>query len=208
MIIDPATLDHRAAYKLLNGSVVPRPIAFVSTCSPEGHRNLSPFSFFNVVCADPMALSFSVMRRGETAEKKDTLLNIEETGEFVVNVVTEEIAAAANQTSAEFARGVDEFAIAGFTPLPADVVRPCRVAESPIHMECRLLQLVDLGNRPGSGTLVIGRVVRFHVWDEIYDQGRIDPAKFHAVGRLAGSSYARTRDTFELVRPSAPHGPR
>ncbi len=201
MIIDPSTLNHQDAYKLLNGSVIPRPIAFVSTMSQAGERNLAPFSFFNVVCSDPMTLSISVMRRGNTAEKKDTLRNIEETGEFVVNVVTEEIAERMNRTSADFPPGVDEFLEGPFTPVPSEVVRPPRVAESPINMECRLLQTVDLGDRPGSGTLVLGQVVRFHVWDELYDQGRIRHDLFHAVGRLAGASYARTRDTFDLVRP-------
>lgn len=201
MIIDPATLGHQDRYKLLNGAVVPRPIAFVSTLSAQGERNLAPFSFFNVVAADPMVLSFSVMRRGDTSQKKDTLLNIEETGEFVVNVVTEEIAERMNRTSADFPRGVDEFAAGPFTPAASERVKPPRVAESPINMECRLLQLVDLGDRPGSGTLVLGEVVRVHVRDDLYDRGRIRP--FHAVGRLAGASYARTRDTFDLARPGA-----
>lgn len=202
MILDPSTLDHQDAYKLLNGSVIPRPIAFVSTMSADGERNLAPFSFFNVVASDPMTLSLSIMRRGTTAEKKDTLLNILETGEFVVNVVTEEIAERMNRTSADFPRGVDEFLEGPFTPAPSEVVRAPRVAESPINMECRLLQTVDLGDRPGSTTLVLGRVVRFHVWDALYDQGRIRHEAFHAVGRLAGASYTRTRDTFDLVRPT------
>lgn len=202
MILDPATLGHQDAYKLLNGAVIPRPIAFVSTVSASGHRNLAPFSFFNVVAADPMTVSISIMRRGATALKKDTLLNIEETGEFVVNVVTEELAERMNRTSADFPRGMDEFEVGPFTPVPSELVRAPRVKESPINMECRLLQLVDLGDRPGSGTLVLGQVVRFHVWDALYDQGRIRHDRFHAVGRLAGASYARTRDTFDLVRPT------
>ncbi|HEY9856560.1 MAG TPA: flavin reductase family protein [Stenomitos sp.] len=202
MIIDPSTLGHQERYKLLNGSVIPRPIAFVSTLSAKGERNLAPFSFFNVVCADPMVISFSVMRRGNTSQKKDTLLNIEETGEFVVNVVTEEIAERMNRTSADFPRGVDEFEHGPFTPVPSELVKPARVAESPINMECRLLQLVDMGDRPGSGTLVLGEVLRFHIVDELYDRGRIRHDRYHAVGRLAGASYARTRDTFDLVRPT------
>ncbi|HEY9898783.1 MAG TPA: flavin reductase family protein [Pantanalinema sp.] len=202
MIIDPSTLDHQEAYKLLNGSVVPRPIALVSTVSAKGERNLAPFSFFNVVASAPMAISFSVMRRGTSGNKKDTILNIEETGEFVVNVVTQAIAEQTNLTSADFfARGVDEFVEAGFTPVASEVVAPPRVAESPINMECRVLQLVDLGDRPGSATLVIGQVLRFHVWDALYHKGRIDPQKLQAVGRMAGSAWVRTGDTFDLIRP-------
>jgi flavin reductase (DIM6/NTAB) family NADH-FMN oxidoreductase RutF len=202
MILDPADLSHQEVYKLLNGSVVPRPIAFVSTLSARGERNLAPFSFFNVVCSSPAAVSFSVMRRGDTAQKKDTLLNIEETREFVVNVVTEAIAAQVNQASADYPRGVDEFVEAGFTPRPSLVVAPPGVAESPVSMECRLIQIVHLGDGPGAGSLVIGRVERFHVSDEVYDRGRIDPAKLQAVGRMAGAAYTRTQDTFDLIRPT------
>lgn len=202
MILDPSTLGRQEAYKLLNGAVIPRPIAFISTVSAAGDRNLAPFSYFNIVASDPMTLSVSIMRRGDTSQKKDTLLNIEETGEFVVNMVTEEMAEGVNRTSADFPRGVDEFAEAPFTPAPSELVRPPRVAESPISMECRLLQLVDLGDRPGSATLVLGQVVRVHVDDALYDHGRIRHDLFHAVGRLAGSGYARTRDTFDLARPT------
>jgi flavin reductase (DIM6/NTAB) family NADH-FMN oxidoreductase RutF len=205
MIIDPATLDHQEAYKLLNGAVVPRPIALVSTVSAKGERNVAPFSFFNVVASDPMAISFSVMRRGISGNKKDTILNIEETGEFVVNVVTQAIAQKTNEASADFfARGVDEFEAVGFTPLASEVVAAPRVAESPINMECRVLQLVDLGDRPGSATLVIGQVVRFHAWDVLFRKGRIDPEQLQAVGRMAGAAWVRTGDTFDLIRPSQP----
>ncbi|MNY32489.1 Flavin reductase like domain protein [compost metagenome] len=155
-----------------------------------------------------MAISFSVMRRGTSGNKKDTILNIEETGEFVVNVVTQVIAEQTNQTSADFfARGVDEFVEAGFTPVPSEIVAAPRVAESPINMECKVLQLVDLGDRPGSATLVIGEVVRFHIWDSLYQQGRIDPDKLQAVGRMAGAAWVRTGDTFDLIRPVQPVSP-
>lgn len=208
MIIDPSTLNHQEAYKLLNGSVVPRPIALVSTVSAKGERNVAPFSFFNVVSSDPMAISFSVMRRGTSGNKKDTILNIEETGEFVVNVVTQAIAEKTNMTSADFfERGVDEFVEAGFTPVASEIVAPSRVAESPINMECKVLQLVDLGDRPGSATLVIGEVVRFHIWDSLYQQGRIDPEQLKAVGRMAGAAWVRTGDTFDLIRPVQPVAP-
>lgn len=201
MILDPQSLSHQDAYKLLVGSVVPRPIAFVSTRSAEGALNLAPFSFFNVVAACPMSVVFSVMRRGPEALKKDTLLNIEETGEYVVNIVPEPLVARMNATSADFPRGVSEFAEAGLTPAPSEVVKPPRVAESPVNMECRLLQTVEVGAGPGGGTLVIGEVVRFHVRDDLVDQGRIDPERLQAVGRMAGSTYARTTERFDLPRP-------
>ncbi|MNK67795.1 Flavin reductase like domain protein [compost metagenome] len=201
MIIDPQTLTHQDRYKLLNGSVVPRPIAFVSSMNAEGELNLAPFSFFNVVGSSPMSVVFSVMRRGPEALKKDTLRNIEETGEYVVNIVNEALVARMNVTSADFPHGVNEFAEAGLTPIPSEVVRPPRVAESPINMECKLIQTVEVGSGPGGGTLIIGEVLRFHIWDELYEGGRIDPDKLQAVGRMAGASYTRTTDRFDLVRP-------
>ncbi len=201
MIIDPQTLTHQDRYKLLNGSVVPRPIAFVSSMDAQGELNLAPFSFFNVVGSSPMSVVFSVMRRGPEALKKDTLRNIEETGEYVVNIVNEPLVERMNVTSADFPHGVNEFEEAGLTPLPSEVVRPARVAESPINMECKLIQTVEVGNGPGGGTLIIGEVLRFHVWDELYDKGRIDPEKLQAVGRMAGATYARTTDRFDLARP-------
>lgn len=201
MIIDPQTLTHQDRYKLLNGSVVPRPIAFVSSMNAKGELNLAPFSFFNVVGSSPMSVVFSVMRRGPEALKKDTLVNIEETGEYVVNIVNEAIVERMNVTSADFPHGVNEFAEAGLTPTPSEVVRPPRVAESPINMECKLIQTVEVGSGPGGGTLVIGEVLRFHVWDDLYEAGRIDPDKLGAVGRMAGASYTRTKDRFDLIRP-------
>jgi len=201
VIIDPQTLTHQDRYKLLNGSVVPRPIAFVSSMNAKGELNLAPFSFFNVVGSSPMSVVFSVMRRGPEALKKDTLVNIEETGEYVVNIVNEALVERMNVTSADFPHGVNEFAEAGLTPMPSELVRPPRVAESPINMECKLIQTVEVGNGPGGGTLIIGEVLRFHVWDDLYEGGRIDPDKLAAVGRMAGASYTRTKDRFDLVRP-------
>ncbi len=201
MILDPQTLTHQDAYKLLLGSVVPRPIAFVSSMGADGSLNLAPFSFFTVVASNPMSVVFSVMRRGPEATVKDTLANVEETGEFVVNIVNEALVPMMNASSADFPRGVSEFEAVGLTPLPSEVVRAPRVAESPINMECKLLRTVEVGDGPGGGTLVIGQVVRFHVRDELYDRGRIDPDKLQAVGRMAGTTYARTTDRFELARP-------
>jgi len=199
VIIDPAETAPQNNYKLLVGAVVPRPIAFVSTISPEGVANLSPFSFFTVASANPPVLCFTASFR---EPRKDTLVNIRATKEFVVNIVSEEFAAKMNVTSAEYSYGVDEFAMSGLTAAPSDLVRPPRVKESHVNMECRLLQTIEVSNQPMGGTLILGEVVRFHVDDALLEDFRIDPEKLGAVGRMAGNTYCRTKDRFELVRPT------
>lgn len=201
MIIDPKGNDPKNIYKLLIGSIVPRPIAFVSTQSPEGALNLAPFSFFNGVSGNPPAVVFAPLVRASDSKTKDTLRNVTATKEFVVNVVTEAIAEKMNLTSAEFPPEVSEFVESGLTPLPSQKVKPPRVKESPINMECKLLQMVPVGTGPLGGTVVIGEVVLFHVADELFDNFRIDLKKLAPIGRLAGSSYCRVTDIFDLVRP-------
>jgi flavin reductase (DIM6/NTAB) family NADH-FMN oxidoreductase RutF len=199
MIIDPTTVPPQINYRILVGAVVPRPIAFVSTISPEGVRNLAPFSFFNVVCGDPPVICFSPIWRNPP---KDTIVNIRATGEFVVNIVSEDFADRMNICSGEYPSNVDEFSMSGLTPVDSVVVRPPRVKESHVNMECRLMQIVDVSARPMGGSLVIGEVVRFHVDDAVIEDFRIDADKLGAVGRMSGSDYARTRDRFSLVRPA------
>jgi flavin reductase (DIM6/NTAB) family NADH-FMN oxidoreductase RutF len=199
MIIDPTTVPPQINYRLLVGAVVPRPIAFVSTISPEGVRNLAPFSFFNVVCGDPPVICFSPIWRNPP---KDTIVNIRATGEFVVNIVSEDFADRMNICSGEYPSSVDEFSLSGLTPVESVVVRPPRVKESHVNMECRLMQIVDVSARPMGGSLVIGEVVRFHVDDAVIEDFKIDADKLGAVGRMSGSDYARTRDRFSLVRPA------
>ncbi len=198
MIIDPSTSAPINIYKLLVGAVVPRPIAFVSTISPEGVPNLAPFSFFTVASANPPVLCFTTSFR---EPRKDTLVNVRAIGEFVVNIVSEEFAAKMNVTSGEYPYGVDEFSQSGLTPVASDIVRPPRVRESHVNMECKLLQTIEVSNKPMGGTLILGEVVRFHVDDEIIEEFRIDPDKLAAVGRMAGNTYIRTRDRFDMVRP-------
>ena len=202
---DPAAHAPRDVYKLMVGIIVPRPIALVSTVDTAGVANLAPFSFFCGVGADPPTLLFCPALRAEgaaePASRKDTLHNVEATGEFVVNVVSEAIASAANISAAEVPPDVDEFALAGLTPLPSDAVRPPRVAESPAQMECKLLQVIYTSNRPSGGVIVLGEIVRFHVRADLLDNFRVDPAGLDAVGRMAGNTWVRTRDRFELVRP-------
>jgi flavin reductase (DIM6/NTAB) family NADH-FMN oxidoreductase RutF len=198
VIIDPAATAPTNIYKLLIGAVVPRPIAFVSTVSPEGVANLAPFSFFTVASANPPVLCFTASYR---EPRKDTLVNVRATGEFVVNIVSEEIAERMNVCSGEYAYGVDEFELACLTAIPSDLVRPPRVKESHVNMECKLLQTIEVSNQRLGGTLILGEVVRFHIDDEIVEDFRIDAGKLAAVGRMAGNTYARTTDRFDMVRP-------
>jgi flavin reductase (DIM6/NTAB) family NADH-FMN oxidoreductase RutF len=202
--IDPAQHPHRQVYKLMIGIIVPRPIALVSTVDRAGVRNLAPFSFFNGVGSNPPTVLFCpTLRSAEEMQdgRKDTLRNVEETGEFVVNVVSDAISDAANATSAEVPPEVDEFVLSGLTPIPSEVVRPLRVAESPAQMECKLLQVVYTRRAPGGGVVVLGEVVRFHIREDLFDDFRVDPAGLDAVGRMAGNTWVRTRDRMELIRP-------
>ncbi|HTU50271.1 MAG TPA: flavin reductase family protein [Acidobacteriaceae bacterium] len=192
-------------YKLLVGSVVPRPIAFVSSMDADGVRNLAPFSFFTVASANPPIVCFCPMMRVAVRNglqpTKDTLRNIIATREFVVNVVSEEFAEQMNECSAELPSEVDEFLVSGLTPVASDVVRPPRVGESHVQMECRLQQVVHVSTEPLGGSLVLGEIVRFHVSTALFDNFRIDPDKLQAIGRMAGSTYTRTRDRFDMERP-------
>jgi flavin reductase (DIM6/NTAB) family NADH-FMN oxidoreductase RutF len=195
---DPASQSIMATYMLMVNSIVPRPIAFVSTISREGAPNLAPFSFFNAVCGEPPVICFSV---GNRVPLKDTIVSIRATGEFVVNIVTEEIAERMNVCSGEYPGGVSEFSVSGLTPEPSEIVKPPCVRESPVNMECKLIQIVDVSTRPAGASLILGEVVRFHVDRAVTDNFRVDPAKLHAVGRMGGNGYVRTRDRFEMIRP-------
>ena len=203
MTILPA--DHPAGdvYRLMTAIIVPRPIAFVSSLSREGVRNLAPFSFFTAVSANPPVVCFAPMIRGRDGTRKDTLNNIEATGEFVVNIVSEEIARPMNECSAEVPPDVDEFALSGLTPVPSERVAPPRVGESHASMECRLLQVVHVSTKPLGGSLVIGEVVVFHVDNPLFHNFSVDPAALRAIGRMGGATYTRTTDRFEMPRPGA-----
>ena len=200
-----AGLAPAEVYKLLAGSVVPRPIAWVSTVDAKGVPNLAPFSFFTAASANPPVLcvcpSVREAKNG-LRSTKDTLENIRATGEFVVNIVSEETLEAMNQTAAQLAPEVDEFAHAGLTAVAGESVKAPRVGEAKVQMECRLRQIVEISREVMGGSLVLGEVVRFHVSAAIVDNRlRIDPEKLAAVGRMAGSTYVRTRDRLELKRP-------
>lgn len=204
LTLDPAEHPSRQIYKIMTGIIVPRPVALVSTIDTNGVPNVAPFSFFCGVGSTPPTLLFCPVLRAPEADpvgRKDTLRNVEETGEFVVNVVSDAIAAAANATAAEVPPDVDEFQLAGLTQLAGTVVRAPRVAESPAQMECKLLQVIYTSRKPGGGVIVLGEIVRFHVRAELLDNFHVDPGGLDAVGRMAGNTWVRTRDRLELARP-------
>jgi flavin reductase (DIM6/NTAB) family NADH-FMN oxidoreductase RutF len=183
------------AYRLLAGGVVPRPIAWVSTRSAAGVNNLAPYSFFNVVAYDPPVVMFAPVGVGD--DLKDTPRNAIDSGEFVVNVVTHELAEAMNATSATLPHGESEFDHAGITPSDSVTVDAPRVADAKVAFECELYDTVEVG----SSTMVLGEVVYAHVADEVTTDGKLDVKKVDAVGRLSGSHYATTRERFSLERP-------
>ena len=209
MIVSPSDLSHSELYGMLLNSVAPRPIAWVSTVSPSGQPNLAPFSFFNVVCVNPPLLGFAPgLRRPKQpeanhGEAKDTLRNIRETKEFVVNIVTYDLAEAMNLTSGEYDSSVNEFELAKLTPEPSKIVRPPRVAESPVSFECKLHQILDFSTAPTSGSLVMGQIVSIHIGDAYLKDGRLDRNSLDLIGRMGGIQYARTTQRFEMVRPKA-----
>ncbi len=198
------SLPHQAVYKILTGAVLPRPIGWISSINEAGQANLAPFSFFNVVCANPPTVLFCPMYSSARQSKKNTLHNVASTGEFVVNIVTEALANAMNLTSGEYPDEVSEFDVAGVTPTASVAVKPPRVAESPIHFECRVQQIIEIGSGAGSGAVVIGQVVHLHVDDAVLlGEDKIDLSKLQPIGRLAGTAYTRVTDVFDLVRPPA-----
>jgi flavin reductase (DIM6/NTAB) family NADH-FMN oxidoreductase RutF len=201
MEIRTDTLQWQDAYKLLSGSVLPRPIAFVSTVNNEGAANVAPFSFFTAICADPMLVCFAPMVRGTDGDKKDTLKNIELTKEFIINIVSNDIVEQMNNAAIEYPYDVDEFEQAGLTKIDGTVVQVPRVKESLVGLECELYELLHFGNHPGAGSLVIGKVVNVHINDELYENGKINTEKLNPIGRLAGHSYTRAiTDTFVIER--------
>jgi flavin reductase (DIM6/NTAB) family NADH-FMN oxidoreductase RutF len=198
--VDPASLSEDAAYYWQIATIVPRPIAWVSTLNDDGGANLAPFSFFTGVSSDPPTCLICVSRNSRD-EKKDTWRNIERAKDFVIHVVTDALAEKMNLTSRSFPYGVDEFVEAGLTKLASERVAPPRIAEAPVAMECRLERIVEIG-RAGTA-IIVGEILLWHVRDDLLVGGRLDLGKLDAVGRMSGSSYARTRDRFDMVRPKS-----
>jgi flavin reductase (DIM6/NTAB) family NADH-FMN oxidoreductase RutF len=206
MNINPEKLNNRDRYKLMVGSVVPRPIAWVSTRDKAGNLNLAPFSFFTAVCPNPMTLIFSTGWSSVRGRMKDTLLNVRQTGEFVINIVDESTKEAMNLSATEFEAGVNEFEWAGVTPVPSLTIQAPRVAESPIAFECQLQQVVTINEGPGGGAVIFGEVQSIFVRDDVIENGRILLEKLQPIGRLAGATYAHINDLFEMNRVLLPSG--
>lgn len=201
-------ITHVEIQRLLSGGIAPRPIALASTVSPDGIRNLSPFSFFNVFGSNPPIVAFSPSRRGRDGSLKDTYHNIVTTNEVVINAVTYDMVEQVNLASCDYGTGVDEFLKSGLTPLQSDLVKPWRVAESPFQMECRLYQMIELGGQNASGNLAICEVLKFHVAEEILRDGIIDPLLVDHVGRNGREYYTRSHgdSLFEIPKPGSKKG--
>lgn len=202
--LDPKDLSIPQRHKYLLGAVGPRPIAFASTIDKEGQPNLAPFSFFNVFSSNPPILIFSPARSGRTGETKNTLDNVKEVPEVVINVVTYDMVHQMSLTSSPYKRGVNEFVKAGFTQETSEVVKPFRVKEAPVQFECKVNEVVALGNEGAAGNLVICEVVRMHFSEEILDENQfIDQTKIDLVARMGGNWYARANGAalFEVDKP-------
>lgn len=205
MKVIPGEVKTARLHSLLLGSVAPRPICFASTMDSEGRPNLSPFSFFNVFGAKPPIVVFSPARRVRDNTIKHTLENVIETGEVVINIVNYNMVQQMSLASCEYPKGVDEFAKAGFTPIPSDKVKPFRVKESPVQLECKVLYIQETGDEGGAGNLVICEVLCMHVDDAILNaEGNIDPHKIDLVARMGGDYYCRASGSavFEVAKPN------
>ena len=200
MQFDPNEMEHAAVYKLLTGSIIPRPIAWVSSISENDINNLAPFSYFNAVGDDPPHLMFSTGRGNNT--NKDTLNNILANKQFVVNMVTEELTEQMNATAQSVHADVDEFELAGVTPIASQKIKPMRVKESPIHFECELVHHYFLeGHKNGGACVLIGRIILMHIDDELLlDNYKINPETYKPIARLAGAGYSKIGEIFSVKR--------
>ncbi|MGQ2985505.1 flavin reductase family protein [Flavobacterium sp.] len=201
MQIDPAHTSQKDVYKILTGSVIPRPIGWISTVSEDGIPNLAPFSFFNAVGEDPPHVMFSTVRSGDT--NKDTLNNVLATKQFVVNMATEELVEAMNNSSINLPPDGNEFEYAGLTAIPSVVVKAPRVAESPIHFECELVHHYSFeDHKDGGATVMIGRIVMFHVDESVLlPDFKINRENYKPIARLEGANYAKIGEVFSIKRP-------
>lgn len=200
MQFDPRELDSQYLYKLMSGLIVPRPIAWTSTLSPDGINNLAPFSFYMMITSTPPHIAISVGTRENRT--KDTLRNIRHTGDFVVNTVNADVGQQMNLTSTVWPADVSEFEQAGLTAVPSEMVRACRVGESPASFECMARQIMPVGDERYGAELIIGEVVKLHIRDDlVLPNLRIDLKRLQAVGRLAGDWYCSTDDQYMMKRP-------
>lgn len=203
MKVDVSTITARETYRMMIELITPRPIGWISTLSAAGITNLAPFSFFNGVGASPPTVCFSAVNSRD-GKVKDTVRNIEATGEFVVNIASYETRIAMNASSEELPYEQSEFEACGITSAPSETVKPPRVADAKAHFECVLHQIVRIGEGPLAANLVIGRIGLIHIADDVLDdKGALDPRKLDTIGRMGGDAYARTTDIFRLPRPPA-----
>lgn len=204
LTINPKEVSIPVLHSYLLGAVAPRPIAFASTIDKEGNPNLAPFSFFNVFSANPPIAVFSPARSGRTGETKHTYDNIKEIPEVVINMVNYDMVQQTSLASTEYPKGVNEFTKAGFTPLESEMVKPFRVKESPAQLECKVKQVIELGDKGGAGNLIICEIVLIHISEKVLDANKqIDPNKIDLVARLGGNWYSRTNGNalFEVAKP-------
>jgi flavin reductase (DIM6/NTAB) family NADH-FMN oxidoreductase RutF len=192
--------DFTQNYKFLIGSILPRPIAVVTTKNDNGTDNIAPFSFFNGFSAKPMIVGFAPIRRPNTGDKKDTLINIEREKEFVINFVTEKNADLINLCATELPYGESELTLSGLTAIESEKVKAIRLQESPIHFECKLRDIISYGDTPGAGTLITGEVIRIHIDESIYENGRVITSQWHPMGRGAGNDWFKTDSVVEKTR--------
>ena len=204
LTIDPKTEKTSIVHKYILGTVAPRPIAFASTIDNDGNLNLSPFSFFNAFSANPPILIFSPARRVRGNTIKHTLENVTQNNEVVISIVTAEMAQQVSLSSCDFEKGVNEFEKSGFTPVKSEIITPFCVKESPVNFECKVNQIISLGEEGGAGNLVICEILKIHINEEILDdENNIDPLKLNALSRLGGNWYGKaTKDSlFQLAKP-------
>lgn len=203
LTIDPKEVSTAKLQGYLQSAIGPRPIAFASTLDKKGKPNLSPFSFFNIFSANPPILVFSPARRVRDNSVKHTLINCQETGQVVINVVNFDIVQQVSLSSTEYPEGVNEFLKSGLTQIPSEVVKPYRVAESPVQFECKVIEIIALGKEGGAGNMIICEVLKMHISESILDNnGSIDPVKIDLVSRLGGNWYSRAnKGLFEVEKP-------
>jgi flavin reductase (DIM6/NTAB) family NADH-FMN oxidoreductase RutF len=200
--IDPVEYGNQNLFKLLLSGIAPRPIAFASTVDKDGNNNLAPFSFYNSFGVNPSTLIFSPSRRGRDNTTKHTLENLKEVPEVVINAVSYNMVQQMSLASTEYEKGVDEFIKSGFDPLPSKLVKPKRVAQSPLQFECKVRDIIEISGQPGSGNLVISEIVYIHLDENVLDHnGDIDPNKIDLVGRLGGDYYTRTSGDANFIVP-------
>ncbi len=206
LTVDPSSTPQNLLHSHLVSSVGPRPICFASTIDSLGNPNLAPFSFFNIMGSSPPIAVFSPARSGRTGNNKDTVYNVKEVPEVVINIVTYSMVQQTSLASAEYPKGVNEFIKAGFTSIPSDKVRPFRVKESPVQMECKVLEVKETGTGGGSGNLIICEIILMHINEDVLNpDGRIDQTKIDTVGRMGANFYCRAHGEALFEQPQPGH---